>query len=588
MLKLVLLIEIIFLLGNAVVISRDHQDSWVLEGLEIPFAVFMITYTVSAFFEKKLTWMVLLAVICRSVILLIPNLKYEWFLGTSIDQNVHFRLTRFIHDTGHVESGTLYADTPLMQIFFATYSKITSVSVLHTFKYLPILSWLVYPLMIYLVTKRVFIKKNPSLIKYAVFISSIPIMSEISYIVSGSFFGVLLVFLFLSQFTKVLRTNSRKDWIVAIIFSLALVVTHSFSSTLLVIGFLTIFLANKLFRFFSARSRFFKARAFSSSLLMFLVVLNAAWFLHLMISGTVLGTSIEVIVHRYVNAVMGLEVTAWTPTGFRPRFFELNLIDQLRVLTVLHGADIILLLLLSSFGIIVVAKKFRLSKSLKFLFFYLVSLGLYYPITMLFSRMQAGLIEYTRILRYASVLSPIFIGIFFYYVKTRLHKGKPMILASLLVLITLATVQLYGYQPLIPPSSAISADLPSDEPVVYLSWVGVNSAYQRYMIRHAEKHVGEETVIACDIITQNQIIGLADYDFSPNHLAEYYPFSRLLDDSIIEVEHDYFLIHLPGKSGAFGEKAEIRTRSLIIEAINNSSIVYSNGESYILSKPFFD
>ena len=53
-LKLFLVIAIVVLIGNTLAISRDYQDSWVLEGLEIPFALFVITY-VAAFFSEKRT-----------------------------------------------------------------------------------------------------------------------------------------------------------------------------------------------------------------------------------------------------------------------------------------------------------------------------------------------------------------------------------------------------------------------------------------------------------------------------------------------------------------------------------------------------
>ena len=46
--------EIIVLIASAIAISRDYQDSWVLEGLEIPFAVFMITNIMYFFIAIKL------------------------------------------------------------------------------------------------------------------------------------------------------------------------------------------------------------------------------------------------------------------------------------------------------------------------------------------------------------------------------------------------------------------------------------------------------------------------------------------------------------------------------------------------------
>jgi hypothetical protein len=51
-LRLVLLLSIIILLGNALVINRDYQDSWILEGLEIPFLLFVIISNVTFFSEK--------------------------------------------------------------------------------------------------------------------------------------------------------------------------------------------------------------------------------------------------------------------------------------------------------------------------------------------------------------------------------------------------------------------------------------------------------------------------------------------------------------------------------------------------------
>jgi hypothetical protein len=105
------------------------------------------------------------------------------------------------------------------------------------------------------------------------------------------------------------------------------------------------------------------------------------------------------------------------------------------------------------------------------------------------------------------------------------------------------------------------------------------------MINYAQGHINTGR-IACDSITQNQVLGLTDYNFYKSHIADYYPFSILIDKNTIEQKFDYFLIHLPGKSGNLGVKPEIGTREFIIEATYNSSVLYSDGESYILGKPF--
>jgi len=85
--------------------------------------------------------------------------------------------------------------------------------------------------------------------------------------------------------------------------------------------------------------------------------------------------------------------------------------------------------------------------------------------------------------------------------------------------------------------------------------------------------------IACDLVTREQIKGLTDFSFSVAYITGYYP----LDKSQLEKRYDYFLIHLPGASGPFKEQAEMRTRDLILEAIYNSSVIYTNGESYALT-----
>ena len=60
--KFALIIVIIILLCNVVIVSKDYQDSWILEGLEISFALFMATYSLTFFSEKKVSWMVSLAI----------------------------------------------------------------------------------------------------------------------------------------------------------------------------------------------------------------------------------------------------------------------------------------------------------------------------------------------------------------------------------------------------------------------------------------------------------------------------------------------------------------------------------------------
>jgi hypothetical protein len=51
--RLLLITTIAVLLCNAAAISRDYQDSWILEGLEIPFLLFVVAFALTFFSEKK-------------------------------------------------------------------------------------------------------------------------------------------------------------------------------------------------------------------------------------------------------------------------------------------------------------------------------------------------------------------------------------------------------------------------------------------------------------------------------------------------------------------------------------------------------
>jgi len=105
----------------------------------------------------------------------------------------------------------------------------------------------------------------------------------------------------------------------------------------------------------------------------------------------------------------------------------------------------------------------------------------------------------------------------------------------------------------------------------------VNSIYQRQMIKFASEYVNGR--IACDGTTGNQILGLTEPNFWIAHVIWW---MSPLEIRKPKIEYDFFLLHIPGASGPFQEQAEKRTGDLILEVIYNSSIVYTNGESYVL------
>jgi hypothetical protein len=100
------------------------------------------------------------------------------------------------------------------------------------------------------------------------------------------------------------------------------------------------------------------------------------------------------------------------------------------------------------------------------------------------------------------------------------------------------------------------------------------------MIYFAISHVNG--IIACTDPTSSQIIGLAGVNYPTANLVDYDPF----DQTQKQQAYDYFLINVPGKSGSPDVEPSLRVPNLILEGIYNSTIVYTNGESYILGHSY--
>lgn len=554
-LKIALFMAIVILLGNTVAISRDYQDSWILEGLEIPFTLFVITYVAAFFSEERTSKVVVLAVIGRVVFLLIPNLKYVWFQGIAIDQHVQFSLANHVYNEGHIPtlSPSVYTATPLQHLSYCIFSMILNVPVVDSMKYLPVLFSPIYPLLTYVIMKKLEFPEDTTILKYALFISSVPFTME-QFIVTGSLFGTLMAFLFLSNLITMFQKNDRRYWSLGTIFIFALATAHSLTSTILTI-FLLAIMALQRVSYFRPKSNLRASVAFA------VASISVAWLMfpaHKALEG----------ISRLFFVAMPSGTTP--PTEYLPStFFELARVDILaamKTFLVYYGSDVFLLLL-TLVGLVVLLNRLQqLNDAANFLFLFGVLAFILIPIGAL---IKLGV---TRILHFERLLFPIFSGVAALYICKKRSWIRPIIMASIVLL---ATVELYGCQPLIPSASILYKDLSTSEPIGYVNQV--NSIYQRQVVNFAHDHVVGR--IASDSLTKNQIVGLTGYNFSLTHLVEYYP----LDKRQPMRGYDFFIIHIPGKSGTLREKAEIRTPNLILEAIYNSSIVYTNGESYILA-----
>ena len=564
--KLLLAIAIVVLLSDALAISRDYQDGWILEGLEIPFALFVITYALAFFSERRTSWIVTLAIIGRTVFLLIPNLKYVWFQGVFIDQHLQYALANHVCNEGHILTqqtvGPLYSTTPLMHLSFSIFSLILNVPVVDSMKYLPVLWSPIYPLLTYVIVKKMEFSQGNTILKYALFISSIPFTG---LTVAGSLFGTLLAFLILSTLVlilracarKILQENDRGYWVICPIFVFALAAAHSVTSVILTASLLAITILQRILRF-PPRS-YLRVSTVSA-----VASISGAWLMFR--ASTMLR---EVIRQIFIHVPSGT-----TPTSeyIQPAFYEharANILSAVRSFSVYYGVDA-LFLLLTFVGLIILLrmrKQLNSATNFLFLFGWLVLL-----LVIIGYSMKLGA---TRSLHLLGLLYPVFSSILVLHIYKNSRARTLMRLVVLLSIIVLATIKFYRCQPLIPSANVLYKELPPEVPVGYVNVV--NSIYQRQMINFAENHVDGR--IAAVPPTTNQIVGLTEMNFSATNLVRYNP----LDKSQPKQEYDYFLIHRPGKSGYPSMEARLRTPSLIPEVIYNSSIIYTNGESYILA-----
>jgi hypothetical protein len=513
-----------------------------------------VAYSLVFFSEKRTSWLVALAIVARVTFLLIPNLKYVWFQGTAGDQQIQYALANNVYNKGHISSiDPVYSTTPFIHLSFSIFSTILGIPVVDSLKYVPVLLSPIYPLLTFILMKRMNFSQKTTVLKFGLFVSSIPFNIQ-TYVVTGGQFGTLLAFLVLSSLVALSQEKDRRYWIILVLLVFALATAHSVTST-----FVTIFL---FAAFVFQRIPQFKLGHFlKGSIILAVTSILSAW---LLFSAR---AALEALTRVVFFAVP--RGTTASSEVIPLRFLELLRADVfagLRALLVYDGADIFLLI--TSIGGLILLLKMRreLNYSSKFLLIYGSLIILVIPVAAVLG------VGPFRITLFVSPLFAVFSGILAFHIsRRRMWIG----IALCCLIVILATFELYTCQPLLPSANVILKNLPTTEPVGYVNQV--TSIYQREMIAFAENHINGQ--IASDVLTKNQIVGLTKYDFSSVHLIEYYP----LDASRPKQRFDFFLIHFHGKSGTFGERAEVRTQSLILDVIYNSSIVYTNGESYALN-----
>jgi hypothetical protein len=562
--KIILTVAIIVLIGTAYSMNRDYQDIWILQGLEIPFVMFVVTFAFAFYVEKRVLLRVALAVLGRTIFMLIPAVKYVWFQGPWIDMNVQHALANYVVTNGHIMTSPtiyqVYSDSPLIHLSLAIFSSFLNIPVASSMKYLPVFWSMLFPLLVYIIAKNMFPSES-TLLGCALFISAIPI-SMAQYYVSGSLFGLLLVHFILTILVLMYVKNNRIGfWPILLLSVFVLAAAHSVSSAIFTV-IIIILLFLKRF------SRLGISSFLSNTKVLTLVLIGLAWFVF-----RAYGT-LQTILHVYLVEVR----SGTTPVSQRigTGSFEVlrsNPVAAITSFVVIYGADV-LFLLLTFVGLLLM---FRSQKRLNQVSIFIT---VFYSIVIVLGVVSVALqVGAPRLLWVAEKLFPIFSSVFIlgvYRKKTWFRKLTVVVVFSLIIF--LATIEFYGYQPLVPSANVLSKfkDLPSS---VQMSYSGlVNSIFQRRMIIFAENYISGKVAAVFPITTQ--VLGLTDAIFSLA-VVSYDP----LDSNFTKPYYDYLLIHMPGPAGDYAGTPDLSVNDpvQVSNYVSNQTIIYTNGESYILA-----
>jgi hypothetical protein len=578
-LLLIYIISIIILIFAILSNQRSYQDAWILQDIFIPAMIYILTFSVVAAMIDDVR---ILVIICASFLIIlntIPNLKYQLFYGT-YDSAGHYGFAKNLLSLGFVPTTGVYASTysdfPGMHIIIDSISLITSIDVNGSIKFFSSIIYGVIPLLVYLVTNRVF---NKNIRKNIIIVSSLPIL--MSYIITGTTLGALLFcfFFYLLFLKNFLKENNRKYSLILTFVGLGLLFSHAVTMISCILFLYIMLILMRIIKFVIKTSSYSISHRKVIGILIMLSVLLISWLMFK--ASFVFKILIESVEKVFTGSV--------TKTPIPQRFFEIPLLEQLKILTLKYIKDAVILIL-SFAGLLVLLKRFKYKYNYLFNTFFLPLICLLGAILLFLALQFAigfGEIEYRRFIDYALLFSPFFAGIFMWhingYFKTSFRKEWLSRLFTALIIflgISLSMIQIFPYQPLVPRANVLSKNLPENEYIAYFGMV--NTIYQEKMIIFAERFSSKDVNIASDIVTRWQIMGFASVAFSSKHAWK----NPLAPDFNIKNEQRWLiLLHYSGRSGPLAEKVEYRTREIIDNLRSTlGNIIYDNGESFIISR----
>lgn len=564
LLKSIFGISILVILTSTFLNRIDYQDSWILNGIELQYVFFIASYFILFLYTNDVNKLLILSIISRFVLLLIPNIKYEFFLGRSMDQHIQYLLSRDILQDGiigliknyvNLPTGRYYIESPLFHTSITSVSIATGLDLITVYKYFPIIINILYPLYFYSIIDKLNFK-NVNYIKYSIFLTSLPLNKGLTYIVTGAMFVFLYLLGLFNQYLSLIKNPDRVNYIVFIL----LVIGSTMSHPIETLNFLGIMMVVSIvLNYFNNFSKDYLIRQIFIGL-----VINLSWV-----------SLREMQFSYFTNLFRSVDITEAPIT---PTFFILlrtSVIDTIKVLVSRFGSDMFfsVLIAVSFYYLFRKIRENNISEDYRFIsIFFLVVAALTFTGFIL----GIAFSYFARTFRFYYFIIVIFSGYLFNHIKDK--NGKLVMPLIFVVVLILSSMEFYS-APILTPSASIIFPVAEDTPIVNSG--EVNSIYQREMISYTYNHF--EGRIACDAVTRNQVMGLTDPQYF-SYATWFYPPNVEIYPGVEVKEYDVFMIHLPGISGSFEETALVRDRATILDQIyrEDLDLVYSNSQSFVL------
>jgi hypothetical protein len=581
----------------AVDLHRAYQDSWVLEGVWLPVGISLGAYVVCAVRLRRPRHVALLAATLAILVNAVPALKYAYPYAPTSDTADHVNLMRVLATTGSISPDASYQDTPGLHLVVAALTVWTGSPLWLWARLLPSLLGGLLPLGYYVLCSRLALPGTLTRCVLALSPFAVPVL----YALNGTSFTatllVALLVLLLVRDGEMDRTSrgtclwEAGHTVLLFLLAGAILFWHPLSSLLYPLVLLAVGTFGQL------RAVCRRACAALGALVSLGASMSAAAVVYWAFRA-------EYVWQRLRRNLWLVLQPGDTPALVPSRLSELDLTGRARIALFYHGRDAVLLALACG-GMLLLAvalvrslasrratrpgrdtivygaaKRAFHTYSLVWLFFGAVICALF--------AWRYGAQGYRRFLLYVVTLSPLPAGYAVWRTgamllnaprwtgwprgRTREQAARRVLFVALGTVAVLSCAQLHPYQPAVP---SFGVDSKETTPVVWLH--GVNSEYQRQLLRYADAELPLEIQLVIDYAGHRQACL-----FVGTMLQR-----RLRRPGQARHAPAFLLLHWPGRAGPYMEQAEFRSAQALRAWRDRPGVstVYDNGGSFILYHP---